>query len=171
MVDNSKNTCLNCKLKIEEYKKFCSSSCSAKHNNKNRIKKNYGFCLECNKTLKRKGRKYCSNKCQGLYKNKNTFKQIESGNLNFHEDTFKRYLIQKYGEKCMSCQWCEKNKYTGIIPIQLEHIDGDSNNNILNNLKLLCPNCHSLTPTWGGANKGNGRKQRREKRQKEKMAQ
>ena len=49
----------------------------------------------------------------------------------------------------MDCGWCEKNKKTGNIPIQLEHIDGHSENNSLDNLKLLCPNCHSLTPTYG----------------------
>jgi 5-methylcytosine-specific restriction endonuclease McrA len=63
----------------------------------------------------------------------------------------------------MECGWNKMNSYTGKIPIQLEHIDGNSENNELSNLKLLCPNCHTLTPTWGGANKGNGRKNRRKK--------
>jgi hypothetical protein len=46
----------------------------------------------------------------------------------------------------------------------LEHKDGNSENHNLNNLELLCPNHHSLTPTYGALNKGNGRTKRREKR-------
>ena len=57
------------------------------------------------------------------------------------------------GEKCMECGWSERNPHTGNIPIELEHIDGDFKNNKEENLKLLCPNCHSLTKTYKGANK------------------
>lgn len=34
------------------------------------------------------------------------------------------------------------------IPLEIEHVDGDRTNNELANLKLLCCNCHALTPTW-----------------------
>ena len=64
----------------------------------------------------------------------------------------------------MKCNWCEINKVTGKVPIQLEHIDGNSNNNNLDNLELLCPNCHSLTETYGYLNKGNGRDERKKYR-------
>ena len=57
-------------------------------------------------------------------------------------------------------KWTEKNKFTNIIPLEIEHIDGNYLNNIESNLLLLCPNCHSLTSTYKGANKGNGRKDR-----------
>jgi 5-methylcytosine-specific restriction endonuclease McrA len=57
----------------------------------------------------------------------------------------------------MECGWDKINPITNNVPIELEHIDGDSTNNSLENLKLLCPNCHSLTPTFGALNKGNGR--------------
>lgn len=69
----------------------------------------------------------------------------------------KWYLINQFGEKCMECGWCEINKHTNNIPIELEHIDGDFTNNKIENLKLLCPNCHSLTSTYKGANKNEGR--------------
>jgi hypothetical protein len=147
-------------------KKFCNNSCSAKYNNKMKKKKDYGNCLECKKKLDRKEKKFCNNKCQGICRSKNTFKDIENGNLNYHQETFKKYLIYKFGEKCMECGWCKVNNYTKKIPIQIEHIDGNSENNEIKNLKLLCPNCHSLTSTWGGANKGNGRSKRKENRQK-----
>ena len=40
---------------------------------------------------------------------------------------------------------------------QYRGIDGDNKNNKKENLKLLCPNCHSLTPTWRGRNKNSGK--------------
>lgn len=38
------------------------------------------------------------------------------------------------------------------LTLQLDHIDGDSSNNILDNLRYLCPNCHSQTDTFCGRN-------------------
>ena len=40
---------------------------------------------------------------------------------------------------------------------QIEHIDGNYKNNAEDNLILLCPNCHSLTSTYKGANLNHGR--------------
>jgi Winged helix-turn-helix DNA-binding/HNH endonuclease len=39
------------------------------------------------------------------------------------------------------------------IALQLHHINGDGQDNRLENLVLLCPNCHSQTDTWGGRNR------------------
>lgn len=67
----------------------------------------------------------------------------------------KSALISERGHKCEDCgleHWkLEK------IPLELEHIDGDNKNNIKNNLKLLCCNCHALTPTWRGRNINSGK--------------
>ena len=53
------------------------------------------------------------------------------------------------------CYNCEKTEWLGSpIPLELEHIDGNHQNNTLNNLTLLCPNCHALTSTYRGKNKG-----------------
>ena len=41
-----------------------------------------------------------------------------------------------------------------------DHIDGDWRNNVENNLRLICPNCDSLTSTYAALNRGNGRKNR-----------
>src|SRR5579862_6565739 len=53
-----------------------------------------------------------------------------------------------------------RNPTTGRVPIEVEHIDGDWQNNHLSNLTLLCPNCHALTPTFRGLNRGRGRAHR-----------
>ena len=72
----------------------------------------------------------------------------------------KTYLFEKYNYKCARCGWGEINKYTNKIPLEIEHIDGNYKNNNEENLILLCPNCHSLTSTYKGANLNNGRKSR-----------
>ena len=158
--------CLECNKLINNltYKnrKFCSNSCSATFNNKKRVKKenNIKRCLNCNEIVDRRN-KYCNNKCQCQYEKNELFKKIENGDSSLYEGHYKKYLIEKYGEKCMECNWNRIHPITGKVPIQMEHINGNSSDNTLSNLKLLCPNCHSLTPTFGALNKGNGRKNRK----------
>ncbi len=86
-----------------------------------------------------------------------------SGDTTLDFRQYKKYLIHKHGEECMECGWGETNPYSSKVPIELEHIDGDGSNNSLDNLKLLCPNCHSLTPTYKSLNIGKGRHKRRER--------
>lgn len=53
-----------------------------------------------------------------------------------------------------TCSCCGNSEWLGgPIPLELDHIDGNSANNSLTNLRLLCPNCHALTPTYRGKNK------------------
>ena len=68
----------------------------------------------------------------------------------------KRLLIIEQGEKCSQCGWCERNPVSESIPIELEHKDGNCTNNRYENLCLLCPNCHSLTPYYRALNRGRG---------------
>ena len=65
----------------------------------------------------------------------------------------RKYLFRKYNNKCQRCGWGETNKSTGLVPLQIHHIDGDALNNDINNIELLCPNCHSLTDNFGSRNK------------------
>ncbi|MGE5096878.1 MAG: HNH endonuclease signature motif containing protein [Betaproteobacteria bacterium] len=51
------------------------------------------------------------------------------------------------------CAWCGRRKWRSRpIPLELDHIDGDHLNNALQNLRLLCPNCHAQTSTYKGRN-------------------
>ena len=54
--------------------------------------------------------------------------------------------------KCELCGWAEKST-DGRIPVELDHINGDHMDNRIENLRVLCPNCHSLQPTHRGKNK------------------
>jgi hypothetical protein len=48
--------------------------------------------------------------------------------------------------KCEQCGWAKTN-LSGNSPLELDHINGDRHDNRINNLRILCPNCHSLQPT------------------------
>jgi len=54
-------------------------------------------------------------------------------------------LFEERGRKCERCGWEELNPHTGIVPVQVNHKDGNRKNNKRENLEILCPNCHSLT--------------------------
>jgi hypothetical protein len=160
--------CMQCGVLLVGWqRKFCSHSCNALYNNALRVMNN--VCLFCGKRGISKKRKFCSRTCFNQYTLQTKFSQLEKGfygssaNGIDHSRLIKKYLIYKNGNKCMKCGWSEVNPVSGMVPIELEHIDGNSENNNLNNVLLLCPNCHSLTPTFRSLNKGNGRHKRRER--------
>ncbi|MDQ5949245.1 MAG: hypothetical protein QG589_371 [Patescibacteria group bacterium] len=156
-------------------KKYCSATCSAIVHNTGRIvshKKENRFCLNCNAFLVDRHKiKYCSFRCQfdyqyfqyiDLWKKGmvNGLKGLTTRSISAH---LKRYIINKYNNKCARCGWNEKNPITGLVMVEIEHIDGNSENNTEENLTLLCPNCHSLTQFYKNLNRGNGRKWRMDK--------
>lgn len=54
-------------------------------------------------------------------------------------------------ERCELCGWAEQSK-DGRIPVELDHINGDRHDHRIENLRILCPNCHSLQLTHRGLN-------------------
>lgn len=141
-----------------KHKKFCNSSCSATYNNIKRGQKKYN-CISCNIEIDRRNKKFCSHICQQNYRHEERRPLFQSGELSGRAS--KRFVIERDGHKC-SC--CDIAKWNGKdIVLDLEHIDGNSENNMPNNLALLCPNCHSQTPTYKGRNKGNGRHKRKQR--------
>jgi len=120
-------------------------------------------CLYCDKKCNKFGQIYCSNKCQFDLKYQRYIKRWllgkESGVGKLHISSHvKRWMLETYGRKCQECGWNKINNMINKVPLELHHIDGNYRNNKPQNLRLLCPNCHSLTPTFRALNKGNGRK-------------
>ena len=124
-------------------------------------------CLVCAKETARSGYKYCSNSCQQEFQYHDFIRKWRKGeviglrNIGVVSRHVKRFLRTKYGNKCCLCGWSEVNPITNVSPLVADHIDGDWRNNKEENLRLVCPNCDSLSPTYGALNKRKGRKHRR----------
>jgi 5-methylcytosine-specific restriction endonuclease McrA len=114
-------------------------------------------CIQCEKKCSfshQKRNKFCSNDCQHQHRRAQTFSRLLEGEIT-GRDTIRSTLIYQFGHKCMSCELTE---WLGQpIPLEVDHTDGNAGNNAYENLKLLCANCHGITPTWKGKNRGNGR--------------
>ena len=178
--------CIKCNEPIEYEKqsrnKFCSQSCAASYNNigvmrNPRVEKNIGsdLCLNCGKRNKSFKHYYCSYECREQHRYVSFINKWKNGeDLNLSSEKLsvpiRKYIFEKYDSKCVKCGWSEVNSSTGKIPLHVDHIDGDSSNNVESNLTLLCPNCHALTPNFGALNKGKSKREYRNRwRQKHKQ--
>lgn len=163
--------------------RFCSSKCARCFSTKaNRAEinekvskalrgENYipqeDFCLYCGGALKKSSKRFCSIDCHTNYENLiyvNKWKLGIISGVSGKSNTstqIKNYFKLKHGNKCQKCGWHELNKYTGKVPLELHHNDGNYMNNDEDNLSLLCPNCHSLTSTYKAANRNNNKRTHR----------
>lgn len=157
--------CLNPACLNDAKVKFCSQSCSAKVSNSNRAKPK-GNCLYCTTLLTNNAITYCNAACQKGYERDlatqlwlTTGKATVAANPRHY---VKLYIMNDQNNCCAICSmppvWNEQE-----IRFILDHVDGDSNNNTRENLRLVCPNCDSQLPTYKSKNRGNGRHTRRER--------
>lgn len=103
-------------------------------------------CKDCGELFRRVdgGSNFRCKNCKGA--SKATFETAKTSFVR------KKILV---GERGHRCECCSLTHWLGDrIPLQLDHIDGNCDNNDRENLRLLCPTCHSLTDTWGGKNIG-----------------
>jgi len=143
----------------KEYRK--QQSLINKEINEKRKKSKKRLCLYCGKKIN--SFKYCNNTCKSNYIKKVKIEKWLNGELSGtkkdgYEKFVKDYLLEKFDNKYSLCGWGEMNPYTKTIPLEIDHINGDAFNSRPENVTLLCPNCHSLTKTYRGANRGNGRR-------------
>lgn len=160
------NNCLNCNLETKN-PKFCSQSCSATFTNKLRTtKRENKKCLFCNNNIaitKSKNNIFCNVECSGKFKNKQNIEKWLSGEIDGLDTLgnlksfLKDYLRKIRGDKCELCGWDKINPVTKKVPIVADHIDGNYKNNRPENIRLICPNCDSLQPTYKALNIGKGR--------------
>ena len=123
-------------------------------------------CPVCGKEPARSFYKYCSNACQLEYQHRlhiEKWKNGEESGLNSIGlvcGYVKTYLRRKYDNRCCLCGWSQVNPHTGVAPLVADHIDGNWRNNTEENLRLICPSCDALSPTFAALNKGKGRPSR-----------
>jgi hypothetical protein len=160
--------CLYCNKTLEyknhNQKIFCNGSCSAKHNNRIRgyeAHKKLDDCIVCNSKIKKGGKKYCSLKCIQVDKWKERKIEIEKNNRVTGVKQARRYLLEIHGNKC-AMPHCGISEWHGK-PVLLicDHINGNSDDWSLQNLRMICSNCDAQTEFYKARNKGNGRHSRR----------
>lgn len=154
------HTCIVCGTITEKAewntRRFCSNACSAVYQTKVKRKVRrtrtttvLRTCVVC--ATNTTNAKYCSRSCQ--YRDKPDVGSYKSINA------MRNYVLRHRPYICAVCgiaEWCGTP-----LTLQLDHIDGNATNNIMDNLRLICPNCHSQTSTYCGRNYGKGRAYRR----------
>ena len=128
-------------------------------------------CLHCSRALTNRRSIYCSFKCQNDFAYsqyidewKRVLRDGGRGRVtrNFSQHVI-RYLREQSGNACQLCGWDKAHPITGRVPLEIDHIDGNAENNTPGNLRLICPNCHALTANYRNLNSGKGRTWRRQK--------
>ena len=111
-----------------------------------------------NRRLRKWGVEYKGNQGNKGHK-QSPYKLTIEEYLSKNPATRKSYIVcvrlVEEGYKVHKCEECEGTTWCGeAIPLELNHIDGNRYNWNLDNLELLCPNCHAQTDTYRGKNIG-----------------
>lgn len=159
-------TCVQCEKTFEvkirsDPKKFCSKSCSAILNNKlyPKRKGSMNKCSFCN--IETSNPKFCSESCSGLSHRKIVLDNFLAGKAtSIRNTTIYEYLLEQQKSLCKICGI--SNTWNGSeLVFTRDHIDGNSDNNLPENIRLICANCDTQLPTFKSRNRGNGRHYRR----------
>ncbi len=82
-------------------------------------------------------------------KPKRALEEILGKGVHFQSFKLKKRLFQAglKPQYCEECGWAER-AVDGYLPLEIHHINGDPYDNRLENLRIVCPNCHSLKPNY-----------------------
>lgn len=122
-------------------------------------------CITCGKEVKRAKAVYCSSQCMADHtKAKKVEEWKEDPNtatiVGGLSRTIRHFLLKEADNKCQNCGFEGYNSVTGNSILEVDHIDGNCDNNTPENLRVICPNCHAMSPNYKALNKGSGRKYR-----------
>ena len=151
--------------------RFCSHSCAAQHNNRHRTRTptvcNGGApCEHCGEaTSGGRQRRFCSSRCATAARLEQQIAAWLAGEWDGNgkyslSKTVRTYLMTRADYRCQSPDCAVPGGFKGVNPasgrsvLQINHIDGDASNSAPANLEVLCPNCHSMTSTFGALNRG-----------------
>ena len=153
--------CPKCSKEHELNGKFCSRTCAnSRVFSESAIEKKREKSLEFWSQFDEQGRKDHNKEKMLKYDFVAHQKKVQEANLKtswdrpyeeMHHGALRKRLLHERNYTCEECG-CG-NEYNGKpLSLELEHIDGVRHNNKIENLKILCPNCHSQTPTFRGRN-------------------
>lgn len=169
----------------EERRHFCDAGCGQ------RVKSRHAQCCSraCSDKLRQEQRKhpcrrcstptlnqaYCSHKCwsEHTYETRPSWSRWVTAWLAGetttedeakHWGVIREYLLLTRGERCARCGWSERNQYSGYVYLEIDHHNGNKTNCRPENLEILCPNHHSLTPTYQHLNNRDIRQRQQSRR-------
>lgn len=131
-------SCANSRIRTEETKQKISESMKKQFLEKGCPEKN-----ELQKEALKKASRAFIEKC------KKELMEADFSTLKY--DRLRKRLLAENGHICNKCkltEWLDQP-----IALEVEHKDGNNQNNTRENLEMLCPNCHAQTETWRGRNK------------------
>lgn len=127
---------------------FCSWDCFLEQRRLDLI-----ACAHCEKPFKRRlqSQRFCSKTCSNRGRAGIRYDGTRSQSKSAKVQRYRKIVLERGDDQCSECglgsEWNGKP-----LLLQVDHIDGDRSNDSPSNLRLLCPNCHSQTPTYGHRN-------------------